>query len=272
MKTLGEKVIRSLGLLSAIVLVHCASSVPLTTEFQARSADKAKVQKAAAIFGLGTKHQHKPIQYQIFDSNGTLASNKIVARYRDKGGNVDFTLKLRFDYNESMLKVLSQCFIDQKVEINRYSDQTSPVIELAFQRSYKKEDLGMEKKASLTEAQILERFKYLQDDIKMQTALLSEQHPEFFEYYEELTDSTKKNFEIISQKMKIVADSKVLTWKKTSAFQRDRWTVGAWKSYPEVVIEVTHSDQPSMEISTRMEGDIADKSFFGDLRLSGLQI
>ncbi len=271
MRVWGEKTIRALGLLSAVALSHCASSVPLTTEFQARSSDRTKVQKASEIFQLKNK-KFNPIHYQIFDSNGIFASNKIVARYRDKGNNVDFTLKLRFDYNESMLKVLSQCFIDQKVEINRYSDQPNPVIELAFQRSYKKEDMGMEKTKALSEAQILEQFENLQNNIKMQTALLAEQNPEFFDHFEDFTDGAKKNFEIVSKKINLVSNSNVSTWKKTSTFQRDRWSIGAWKTYPEVVIEVTHSDQPSMEISTRLEGDIADKSFFGDLRLSGLQI
>jgi len=251
--------------------VGCASTVPLTTELQARSSDKIKIQKASNFFGLKTK-QFNPIQYQIYDSNGVLAANNIIARYRDKGKSVDFTLKLRFAYDENMIDLLSRCFIDQKLEINRYSDRPNPTVELSFQNTYRKEDMGLEKSTALTQQQILEKFSELQREIKIEISLLLKENPEFTEYLEDMTDATKKNFEMINQRMKVISDTNVGAWKNTSTYQRDRWFIGAWESYPEVVIEVTRSEKPSMEISTRLEGNVKDRGFFRDLRHFGLDI
>ncbi len=273
----GNKIMKLLGSFLALFLVHCASTAPLTTELQARSNDKIKVEKASKAFQLESR-KFKPIQYQIFDSAGDLAKNKIVARYRDKGNNVDFTLKLRFDYDEKMLKLLSQCFIGQKIEINRYSDQPKAIVEVSFQQSYKKDDMGMIASQSLTEFQILEKFQSLQEYIDEEIEALKSEHPEFYENLSDLDATTLKNFAIVSQKINVILESNVSEWKQTSAYQRDRWTIGPWqrnakgKIYPEVVVEVTHNTNPTMEISTRLDGDVTDKSFFQDLRLFGLSI
>ena len=267
----GKKVIKTLSLALLLALIHCAKEdVPVTTEFQAKLNDSEKVKNAAGFFQLGSKF--KPIQYQLFDSQGVFSKNNIVARYRDQGAKTDFNIKFRFPYDPAMITVLTQCFVDQKIEINRYSDHTQDIVELTFRQEIKKEDIGMSPEQTLSQNQIRYYFGNLQNHMKDQITQLTAEHPEFSEIKAHLEQTVQKHFENVSQKIKLVAQTNVSTWKNTSSFQRDRWTVKPWKNYQEVVVEVTHTTNPIMEISTRVDGDIKDQSFFHELRLSGLHI
>lgn len=189
-----------------------------------------------------------------------------MARYRDKGEKIDFSLKIKFSYDENLLQVLERYFPDQKIEINRFSDRPQDnVIELVFKDEYKKKNIGKDESMPLATNDILFYFGSLQTHLKdkLKTFVADENSDiPFIQDY----------FQIIKEKINIVSNIDVCSWENTDSFQKDKWTIKSWKKYSDIDVEITNSENPIMEISTRIEGDVHNEDFFRDLRLSGLQI
>jgi hypothetical protein len=261
-KNEGKKIIK---LLFWAALFLCAQNTSaVTTEFQARLNDVDKMKQAANIFELN--NQSKSVQYQLFDIDDLLSGNLIMARYRDKGEKIDFSLKIKFSYDENLLQVLQRFFPDQKIEINRFSDRPQDdLIELVFRNEYKKTDIGLDKTKALATNDILLYFSSLQMHLKEKSKTFVVEGNSDIPYIQDY-------FQIIKEKIEIVSNTDVCSWENIGSFQKVKWTIKSWKTYSEIDVEVTNSENPTMEISTRIEGNVQNEDFFRDLRLSGLQI
>lgn len=235
-----------------------------TTEFQARVANDDEILNALDKMGVDS-NTCPLVSYRLYDNNDSVfQKNDISVRYRDKGKKSDLCVKIKLQYSEQLLKVLSVYFADEtiKKEINRYYNfgkyaGESGQVELTFKAQVKKKDLGLDVSDRLDDGQIMDLFYEVLKKIK-------NNYPE--------VESTDPILNSIKYKMSLFMDGDLKLPLVVRSFNRCSWEIKDWNGYETVTAEYSntqHSD-PFLEISTRVEGNNDSNDFFDKLKEAGV--